>query len=230
MLQFALKLALNRQPDFDNFVVGDNQALLHHLRHCASSNASEFLYLWGESGCGKSHLLMALCNQFSHNSFYLSLRAIQETLTVNVLEGLDQFSLVCLDDIDAIAGKANWEQALFTCYNKIRDNGGYLVVSARQHPRALPVVLNDLKSRLMWGACYQLQALDDTRKQQLLINLAKDKGITLQPEVASYMINRCPRETTRLLELLDELDAYSLSRQQQITIPLLRNWLQQQQL
>lgn len=226
--QYPLQLSLNRHPNFDNFVVGENALLLQHLHQLLEQQASDFLFIWGAQQTGKSHLLMALCNSLPNNSAYFSLSAANEELNASLLDELEQFSLVCLDDIDTICGNDDWELALFHCYNRIRSAGGRLLVSAHAHPRNLPVLLPDLKSRLMWGACYQLQPLKDAGKMKLLMQLAEAKGIRLEPDAAKYIITRCSRDTAGLLQLMEQLDRYSLSMKQQITIPLIRNWLSAQ--
>lgn len=223
--QFPLKLALNRQPLFENFLTGDNTTVVKALRTFPQSQAPGFLYLWGTHHSGKSHLLMSLCQTLPRQSFYLPLKDIP-SLTPEILNGLEQYRLICVDDIDRVSGSSDWEEQLFHLYNRIRENRGYMLVSANAIPRDLPIQLEDLKSRLMWGACYQIHPLNDEEKANFLVELAKQRGMQLNEEAASYLIRRCPRETGYLVSLIDDLDSYSLARKKKLTIPLLREWLQ----
>jgi DnaA family protein len=227
-LQFPLKLALNRKPAFDNYFNEGNRLAVNAMQGLTQGEAPGFLYLWGETGTGKSHLLMALCESQAGDSFYLPLGEF-DSLSPEILKGLEQFRLVCIDDIDSICGEQNWEESLFHLYNRIRENNGFLVVTASSAPRGVNIGLEDLKSRLMWGAVYQLQPLGDEEKAALLMQLAAERGMLLQTDAAAYLIKRCARDTGYLVESIENLDRYSLARQRKLTIPLLSEWLQYNQ-
>ena len=96
------------------------------------------------------------------------------------------------------------------------------MIAASSSPGDLPAELPDLASRLLWGVSYHLQQLDDEGKQLLLIQMADEKGMRLSEEASRYLINRYSRNINKLTELIDKLDHDSLSRQQKLTIPFLR--------
>jgi DnaA family protein len=78
---------------------------------------------------------------------------------------------------------------------------------------------------LCWGTSYCLQALDDAGKQELLQQIATEKGMTLDAAGANYLLNRYSRAIPRLIELMEKLDLDSLAQQQKLTIPFLRQSL-----
>ncbi len=224
--QYPLKLSHSRQPGFDNYLSsGNEEALESLLKLLGTSDSTVPLYLWGSPGCGKSHLLLAACQQMSQQSrsaIYLSLRDI-EHLSPLMLGELQQYELVCVDDIENLCADEAWEEALFHLYNAISQQQHKLVIAANSSPGELPAELPDLTSRLMWGVSYHLQQLDDEGKQQLLIQMADEKGMQLSDEASRYLINRYSRNINKLSKLVDKLDHDSLSRQQKLTIPFLRH-------
>ncbi|MEN8213373.1 MAG: DnaA regulatory inactivator Hda [Pseudomonadota bacterium] len=223
--QYPLRLSHSRQPGFDNYLANGNEEALETLRKLLESNGKPgFLYLWGSPGCGKSHLLLAACRQMSQqarSAIYLSLDDA-EKLSPALLGELQQYQLVCIDDIEAVSADSAWEEALFHLYNAISQQGHRLLVAASRSPGDLPAELPDLASRLRWGVSYHLQPLDDDGKQRLLIQMADERGMQLSRDASRYLINRYSRDISELTDLINKLDHDSLARQQKLTIPFLR--------
>lgn len=223
--QYPLKLSHSRKPGFHNYLAnGNEEALNSLLRLLESADSPAPLYLWGSPGCGKSHLLLAACQQMSqqsHSAIYLSLSEM-ERLSPLMLGELQQYELVCIDDVENLCADNAWEEALFHLYNAISQQQHKLLIAANSSPGDLATELPDLASRLLWGVSYNLQQLDDAGKQQLLIQMADEKGMRLTEEASRYLINRYSRDINKLEILIDKLDHDSLSRQQKLTIPFLR--------
>ncbi|MGD8910872.1 MAG: DnaA regulatory inactivator Hda [Chromatiales bacterium] len=221
--QLPLGLSIRPSVDFASFIVGRNGEAVSRLR----TPQDLFIYLWGESGSGKSHLLQATCLQ-AHNEdrlpAYLPLQSQQE-IDPEMLVGLENYALVCLDDLEHIAGKAAWERAIFNLFNLLRDHGGQLIVAADRPPANLPIELPDLASRLTWGPCYHLLPLDDDERLELLIASAERRGMSLSVETASFLLQRTPRDIHFLTLLIDRLDTASLAAQRRLTIPFVREIL-----
>lgn len=219
--QLALRIGLRDSATFANFYAGDNAAVLHALQQ----GNEPFIYLWGAQGSGRSHLLQAACHTEAGRGgtpVFLPLGELAPA-GVGLLEGLEQMSLICLDDVQAIAGDAAWEEGLFHLYNRIREAGGRLLVAADASPVTLGITLADLRSRLGWGPVFQLQGLDDAGKLAALQLRAAARGMVLSDEVGVYLLRRCPRDTQALFELLERLDRASLAAQRRLTIPFVRD-------
>lgn len=226
-VQLTLHLRPREQVRLQDFVAGDNRQLLAQLVQFAEGTGEPFLYLWGAAGSGRSHLLQGCCHQADaagRSVFYLPLGEIPG-LAPEILGGLEQCDLVCLDDLQQVAGDAAWEQALFHLYNRLRDSGRQLLVSADASPAALPLSLPDLASRLAWGLCFQLHPLDEQGLEELLIESARRRDMALGSEVCAYLLKRCPRDPVTLLKLLGELEQRSLQQQRKLTIPFVRELL-----
>ena len=142
------------------------------------------------------------------------------------LEGLETQSLLAIDDIDAVAGNSAWEQALFHLYNRIHAQPDkLLIISGKTAPMHLPLVLNDLRSRLAWGLVLQLSELNDAQKIDVISALAKQRGIVLSNIVAHFLLNHCARNLHQLKDVLDILDDTSFTEKRKITIPFIKKTL-----
>ncbi len=219
-VQLTLGIGLREGISFDNFLADGNAGLLYTLR----SQGEPFVFLWGEAGSGKSHLLQAACHASGVAAAYLPLCEFVE-LGAGVLDGLEAMSLVALDDLHCVAGIAEWEEALFHLYNRIRDAGGRLLASANSGPLSLGIGLPDLTSRLSWGPVFRVEALDDEGKWKALQQRAAERGMHLGDEVASYLIKHFSRDSHALFDLLERLDRTSLQQQRRLTIPFVREVL-----
>ncbi len=211
MTQLLLDIAPDWVPTLDNFVPGHNVELLSALRHALAGDSGErCFYLWGESGCGKSHLLQAAVGQAraAGQSAICLCRAVPQAVQV-----------VAVDDAEALDDAAQVE--LFALYNRQRDSGGMLLVSGTQAPAHLGL-RDDLRTRLGWGMVYQVHALNDEEKTRALEQHALARGFSLPPEVSHYLLRHGRRDLPSLLAVLDALDAQCLRLKRQPTVPLLK--------
>ncbi len=225
--QLPLGIQIKAAARFSNFVAGPNDELLDQLRLSASGRGELFFLIWGSSGSGKSHLLQASCHQAASQgraAAYLSLQGYSN-LQPELLDGWDAYDLVCLDDMDAIAGQRQWEEAVFHLYNRIRERGSGLVVSSNSAPAHLQLCLPDLRSRLGWGLMYQLKSLDDHQRLRALQLRAQQRGCEMPDETGRYLMRRLPRDMPVLFDLLDQLDEASLVAQRKLTVPFVKSVL-----
>ena len=225
--QLALNLRLRDGSSFDNFLPGRNrEALAQAQALLAPAAAPGFrsLYLYGERGSGKTHLLEAACRQSAHagrSPFYLSLREAR-ALDPAMLEGVERGSLVCLDDLGEIAAQPAWEEALLSLWERCRQGQGVWLATASAPPDRLGLRLADLATRLSTASVYALHVLGDEEKLSAMRLRAANRGLELPEEVARYILNRYPRDLGTLFSLLERLDDAALARQRRLTIPLVR--------
>ncbi|WP_016587046.1 DnaA inactivator Hda, partial [Yersinia pestis] len=143
-----------------------------------------------------------------------------------VLEGMEQLALVCIDNIECIAGDEQWEMAMFNLYNRIVETGRTrLLITGDRPPRQLNLGLPDLASRLDWGQIYKLQPLSDDEKLQALQLRAKLRGFELPEDVGRFLLKRLDREMRTLFMTLDQLDRASITAQRKLTIPFVKEIL-----
>lgn len=222
--QLPLGIRLKDSASFANFYAGRNQELLEHVRACAQGKGESVVYLWGSAGSGKTHLLQATCHEMASrdtNSVYLPLRDVAQW-SPEILQSLEECAVICLDDLDAIAGQPIWEEAVFHLYNRVRERGHLLVMSATLPFAQLKIQLRDLVSRVAGGLVLHIETLADEEKIAALQQRARLRGFELSDEVAQFLLRRCPRDTASLFDMLDRLDAASLAAQRKLTIPFVR--------
>jgi DnaA family protein len=224
--QLPLSIALNTAASLSDFNWEGNELLRQQLIDILALKSDRILYLWGPKGSGKSHLLQACCQEFmSHPAMYLPL-ALLKDWGPESLESLEEQGLVCVDDLEAIAGDRLWEEALFHLYNRIKDSEhSLLILSGKHAPAAMPIHLADLKSRLSWGLVIQLNELSDDAKISTLKLHAQKRGFDLPKSVSEFLLTRCSRNMQDLHRLLDSLDKASLAAHRKITIPFVKETL-----
>lgn len=229
--QLSLSVNLNDDATFENFYAPaqtHNAMVVQGLREQVNGTGEAFIYLWGAPGCGLTHLLQAACHQAQKAGLavqYLPLRDLVGYAPDELFVGLEDLDLVCLDCLPTIAGRSDWELAIFNLYNRLREQGKCLLVAAEHSPRELAISLDDLRSRLQWGITYQVHSLSDDDKQQALQLRARARGLELGDEVAQYIIQRLPRDTNELFWQLQRLDHASLAEQRKLTIPFVKKVL-----
>ena len=143
-------------------------------------------------------------------------------LSPSLLEDAEKAPLVCLDDMESIAGRTDWEAALFSLTERMRAAGGLQVCAANVPPGRLGLRLPDLTSRLAWGTVYSLQSLGDAEKLEAVRLRAHNRGFDMPEDVVQYILSRYPRDMRSLFDLLDRIDRASLTHQRRVTIPFLR--------
>lgn len=226
--QLTLGVGLKDEANFANFYSAKNEILVTALKNSAKGYGERIIYIYGNSGQGRTHLLQAACHaaqQNNRNAVYIPLANLQD-FSPEIFDGLELLPLICIDDIHRIAGLTIWEEAFFHMYNRIHDQGCHLVVTANVAPKSLGMGLPDVVSRLVWGMVFQLQPLTDMEKIQVLIMRAERRGMTLTEEVGKFILNHCPRHMSTLFAALDALDHVSLAAQRKLTIPFVKSVLQ----
>jgi DnaA family protein len=220
MRQLLLDLGAEKPQTLDSFVTGQNEELIRLLRVVAARSASKldqrFVYLWGEAGAGKTHLLRALAA--SVEARYVDGGAAPDAFLFapHVMHYL-------VDDCEQLSAES--QIAAFNLFNQVRENGGTWVAAGAMAPAALPL-REDLRTRLGWGLIYQVHGLTDAEKVDALSHAAHARGFALAPGVLPYLITHLRRDMRSLSAMLDALDRYSLETQRPITLPLLRRLLQ----
>jgi len=225
--QLALGVQLGISLRFETFHAGANVAVLAALEGLVH-DAGPPLWLFGPHGVGKTHLLQASCalaGKRGLSSAYLPLSA-DARLVPGVVSGFERLDLVALDDLGAVAGLPEWEQALFSLYNGLAEQGGRLISAAQGPPAAIPFRLADLASRFSACMVHRLQPLAEGEQGEALLRRAAHRGLELPEETLAYLIRRAPRDFAALCRLLDELDTEALAAQRRLTVPFVRQVLE----
>jgi len=216
MRQLLLQLAPPPAPTLDNYVPGRNGAVLQALRELArGAGAERFVYLWGEAGSGRTHLLRGLAQAAgARGSLYFGGAPP---------ERIEDSQVIAVDNVQALS--ADGQIALFDRYNRARAAGGALAVSGDAAPAQL-ALRADLRSRLAWGLAFQLHPLSDAEKAAALREHARARALELPEDVIAYLLKHARRDMASLIGILDALDRYSLEQKRPVTLPLVRDALE----
>lgn len=218
----ALPLRLADHAVFESFVSAGNEALVATLGDLARAAGGQGCWLWGAVAVGKTHLLQAVCDRAGDRSVYVPLRMLVDT-GPDILHGLESRDLICIDDIETVAGNADWERALFGLFNQVFDANRTMIVAAAMSPRECPIALADLQSRMVRLPTFQVHALGDKERVMALQLRARLRGLDLPDDTANYLLNRSRRDMASLYGLLDKLDLEALRAKRRLTIPFVKD-------
>ena len=226
--QLSFSQLIPDQKELHEFIWGENALLKFHLEHILEKADDKFVYIWGNTGSGKSHLLQTVCHQYDKklSSIYLPL-SLADTIPPSSLDNLEQQHIVTLDDIHLIKGRHDWEEAIFHLYNRIRDKKDtLLIIAGNLPPNQMALKLPDLVSRLQWGMSWQLKEPSDEIKLQIIMQSAVKKGFYIPETVGQYLLSHYARNLNTQMEILDILDNSSLQAQRRtISIPFIKECL-----
>ena len=230
--QLILQLRLNDDSSLENFCWQNNtlleQTLLKSLTETHKDLFQNFYYLWAPTGYGKTHLLQASCHLMSlkqKQAVYLPLSYLKPH-GIDVLEDLETLDLVCLDELEHIAGDLMWEEALFNLYQRMQAHPQVVwIVASRNPPKTLKLQLADLASRFSSALTFQIHALNEEAQIHVLQQNAERRGFKLSLPVARFLIHRSSRNTGILLQHLEMLDHAMLVEKRLLTIPFAKKVL-----
>ena len=223
--QLVFDLAAPEPPSFDNFLPAGNAEALAALKALGAGRASETgIMLWGAPGAGKTHLLRAAVAMVEARGRPSVFIPDPNGASVDESDLPLRYDLVAIDAIDRATPEA--QARLFTLYNALKDRGGHLLVATRA-PLAALSLREDVRTRLGWGLVYEVTPLADAEKPAALAAYARARGFRLADDVIDYLLAHGRRDMAALTGALAALDRHSLATKRPITIPMLRNWLQQ---
>ncbi|NSL57035.1 DnaA regulatory inactivator Hda [Uliginosibacterium aquaticum] len=218
--QLTLDVRPRVPATLENFVAGDNEALLLALRRQLGARDGSWFYLWGAAGSGRSHLLQAAVAESAAAGRPACYLDATQGDTLQMEDGL----LAALDDVDQL--DADGQAALFRALIQAREAQGSLILAGKLPPQHL-ALREDVRTRIGQALIFEIQPLDDDAKGALLMQHAMARGMLLPADVIEYLLRHGRRDTHWLMEVLDALDDASLSQSRPLTLPLLREVLRE---
>lgn len=220
MSQLSLDFAEPAYPRFDKLLGTANAELIYILKQ----QRDQFLYIWGERGSGKSHILQAWVGealQAGYRAVYLD--ANQANLTDSLIADM-QF--IAIDQVEKL--RAREQNILFNIFNNFRNTRqGNLLLSSDLHPAKLNL-REDLRTRVAYCLPYEVKSLSREEKISALTNMAKARQLSIDPKIYEYLLQHWRQDMNSLLQMFNDLAAYSITVGKPITLTLLRKLLKQQ--
>lgn len=224
MKQMPLALGVDVVQSFDNFIAQDNVQVVQHLEQSIleleQAQLPAPVYLWGEPGCGKTHLLHAVMSSVKASGFKCGClnRTACETFTVD-----EDWKVVLMDDCEQFSRAL--QAAAFRAFIDAQTFGIWVVAAGALPPVALPL-RDDLRTRLGWGDIFALKPLSDEALQAAIWHACHERGLSIGKEVFSYIVHHFSRDMATIMQLVARLDEYALSTKRNITVPLIKEMLQ----
>jgi len=206
---------LNADFRFESFVEGkSNQLARAAAQRVSEKPGSEYnpLFLYGDTGLGKTHLMHAVGNQIrSHNPnakiiYVHSERFVADMVKALQLNAIADFKRVyrnvdalLIDDIQFFAGKEKSQEEFFHTFNSLLEGGQQIILTSDRYPKEIDNMEDRLKSRFGWGLTVRLEPPELETRVAILINKAQESGVELKRDCAFFIAQKV-RSNVRDLE------------------------------
>ena len=203
------------------FISEENSHLLSLLK---DSDFLDDLFIYGTKESGKTFLLQAMCNSYSSiskSSLYIPLKKVMN-FGVDIFESLENIDLICVDGIEEVISKIEWEKAIFNLINKALISESRLILTSSKDLKSLNFSLLDLESRIRKFQSYELHPINDKDIFDALKYISKLTSINLGDKEAKYLVTYSQRNISNLVHILESLDQLSMEMKRKITIPLIK--------
>ena len=209
---------------FENFIVGPSNEFANAASIAVAKNPGKVynpLFIYGNSGLGKTHLLMAICNVIHENNMELPIAyvcgdeftnrvisAIRNGTMDEVRNEYRNVGLFLMDDIQYIAGKRSTQEEFFSIFNAIYRAGGQIVITADRPPIDMSILDDRLRTRLEGGLMADVQPPDIETRVAIIRSKANQLGMQLTPEVENYIAENITSNVRQLEGVVKRLTAY----------------------
>ena len=232
-MQLVLPVHQQNEFTFENFIVGENDEAVKHIKLLPDATPERGLsncltLIQGATGTGKTHVLLAVnqlaqSRQLTHQ--YLDMKVLIKMPT-EILNNFENFDVLCIDNVDAVAGDPQWQVQIFDIINQFLEaDGRALLMSSSLRPQSSGFTLPDLVSRLIWGTVFSLKELSETDKIKAIQSHMEARGLKVQHDAVAYLMKRTARDMHMLMHIVEQLDKLSLQNQRKLTIPFIKDAL-----
>ena len=227
--QLIFPFQVNQKASFASFFCSpDNAELMSRLTDLVVSKNADELIINGAEGSGKSFLMQAICNELSSSGKQFAFIPMNKAINmgVEIFQNLASLNTVCIDDLQLILSREEWETALFNLINECQQSNCSLILSFGGNQSLEDITqLPDLLSRIKRMEFMKLQAVQDECLNQALDFVSQQLGINLEKAELEFLLNHQTREFSLLVENIISLDRQAASLKRKITIPFIKETL-----
>ncbi|WP_084274948.1 MULTISPECIES: chromosomal replication initiator protein DnaA [Nitratiruptor] len=233
---------INPTYTFENFVVGSSNQFAYTAAHRVAEKPGEVynpLYIYGGTGLGKTHLLHAIGNfnlKKSKTIIYATIEQFMNDFTYhlrqktieNFREKYRKCDILLIDDIQFLSGKEGTQEEFFHTFNELHTDGKQIVLTSDQPPKKIAGLEERLKSRFEWGLIADIQPPELETKIAIIKKKCELNGIQLEDEIVNYLAANMDSNIREIEGIILKLNAYSTLVNQEITMELAKNVLNEQ--
>jgi chromosomal replication initiator protein len=229
---------LNPRYTFENFVQGESNRFAYAAAFAVAevpAKAYNPLFIYGNSGLGKTHLLHAIGNYVQQywpakRVRYVSsevftndfINAIQTNTSFNFQAKYRQVDVLMIDDIQFLQGKKETQDSFFATFNALHESGKQVVITSDVSPKLLNSFDERMRSRFEWGLMTDIQAPELETRIAILRKKAESDKIRISDEILDYMAARISSNIRELEGALIRVTAYAALNRTQIDMPLVQ--------
>ena len=209
---------------FDTFVVGASNKFAHAAAQAVAANPGKAynpLFIYGNSGLGKTHLLNAICHEIKRNDPSMKIVLTDgEEFTNEFIEALNhrtttefqnkyrKVDVLLMDDVQFIASKERTQEEFFHTFNKLYEEHKQIVMTSDRKPSDMLTLEDRLRTRFEWGLLADIQPPDYETRMAILKNKAKSLGLTLSDDVLNYIAVNVTNNVRQLEGTVKKILAY----------------------
>ena len=227
--QLIFPFQINQKASFKNFFCSpDNSELISRLSELVANKNPGELIINGAAGSGKSFLMQAICNELSASGKQFAFIPMNKAINmgVEIFQNLASLDAVCVDDLQLILSKGEWEIALFNLINECQQSNCSLILSLGGNQSLEDIaLLPDLLSRIKRMEFMKLKAVQDESLNQALDFVSQQLDINLEKAELEFLLKHQTRDFSILVDNLISLDKQAASLKRKITIPLIKETL-----
>ena len=233
-------IQLNPKYTFKNFVVGAGNQFAHAACMAVAEQPAKAynpLFIYGDTGLGKTHLLNAIGNYVAERTELRIAYLTTEQFTNEVINSIRydkmmdlrkryrHIDMLMIDDIQFLAGKERTQEEFFHTFNALYEAHKQLVLSSDRFPKDMPDIEERLRSRFEWGLIADLQPPDVETRIAILRKKSEDEGVTLPEDVIQFLATTMKSNIRELEGSLVRLGAYASLTGQIITLEMAKSVL-----
>ena len=236
------KFALNPRNTFENFIVGPSNQFAHAASHAvanAPAQAYNPLFLYGETGLGKTHLMHAMAQHILKNDpsskvVYVScekftnefISAIQENTLVQFRKFYRSIDVLLIDDIHFLAGKERSQEEFFHTFNELFESQRQICLSSDRSASEIGKLESRLVSRFQWGMATDIQPPDLETRVAILKKKTLALNYNIPSDILEFLAQRITRNVRRMVGALTRVASYSTLIKKPLDIEVVEKLLQ----
>jgi chromosomal replication initiator protein len=239
----AYNTNLNPRYLFENFVVGENNELAKAACFAVSQNLGKAynpLFIYGNVGLGKTHLLQSIGNEILKNNpekniVYVTLEKFATDLIESIKSGkvsefkakFQEVDLLIIDDIQFLSGKEKTQNEFFHIFNALYQLNKQIVLSSDRPPKAIATIEDRLRSRFEGGMIADIGRPDLETRMAILKEKSAEKGLPLAEDIVRFIAENIKNNIRELEGALNRIVALSELGKKEPTLDFVKKTLEQ---